>query len=45
LVLVVPVIVDENDILVGGHGVLAVAEQLGYAEVPVIRLKHLGEGA
>ena len=38
-----PVIIDENDILVGGHGVLVVAEQLGYAEVPVVRLKHLGE--
>jgi DNA methylase/ParB-like nuclease domain len=41
--LVMPVIIDENDILVGGHGVLVAAEQLGYAEVPVIRLKHLGE--
>ena len=38
-----PVIVDENDILVGGHGVLVVAERMGYADVPVIRLNHLGE--
>jgi ParB-like chromosome segregation protein Spo0J len=41
--LVVPIIIDENDVLVGGHGVLLVAEQLGYADVPVIQLKHLGE--
>ena len=41
--LVMPVIIDENDTLVGGHGVLLVAEQLGYAEIPVIQLQHLSE--
>jgi DNA modification methylase len=41
--LVVPVIIDENDTIVGGHGVLLAAKELGYAEVPVVRLTHLGE--
>jgi DNA methylase/ParB-like nuclease domain len=40
---VAPVIVDENDTIVGGHGVLLAAKELGYAEVPVVRLTHLGE--
>jgi hypothetical protein len=40
---VAPIIVDENDVVVGGHGVLLAAKELGYAEVPVVRLMHLNE--
>jgi hypothetical protein len=40
---VAPIIVDENDVVVGGHGVLLAANELGYAEVPVVRLAHLGD--
>jgi hypothetical protein len=40
---VVPILVDENGFVVGGHGVLLAAKKLGYTEVPVIRLTHLNE--
>jgi hypothetical protein len=40
---VAPIIVDESDVVVGGHGVLLAAKELGYAEVPVVRLTHLSE--
>lgn len=40
---VAPVIVDESYTVVGGHGVLLAAKELGYAEVPVAQLTHLAE--
>jgi ParB-like chromosome segregation protein Spo0J len=33
--------VDEDGVLIAGHGRLAAAEALGIAKVPVIVLKHL----
>lgn len=40
---VAPVVIDENDTIIGGHGVLAASKQAGYSEVPVVRLTHLSE--
>ena len=40
---VTPILIDENNVVVAGHGVLLAAKKLGYTEVPVIRLTHLGE--
>lgn len=40
---IAPIVVDESDTVVGGHGVLLAAKELGYAEVPVVQLTHLGE--
>jgi hypothetical protein len=40
---VAPILVDENDVVVGGHGVLLAAKELGYTKVPVVRLTHLTE--
>lgn len=39
----VPVLVDEHNVLVAGHGRVLAAQQLGMAEAPVIRLAHLTE--
>lgn len=36
-----PVLVDDGDVLIAGHGRLAAARQLGLARAPVIRLSHL----
>lgn len=38
---VTPLIADENNGLVAGHGRLAAARKLGMAEVPVVRVAHL----
>jgi hypothetical protein len=40
---VAPVLIDENNTVVGGHGLLLAAKKLGYTQVPVIRLTHLGK--
>ena len=40
---VAPIVVDESDTVVGGHGVLLAAKELGYTTIPVVRLTHLGE--
>jgi DNA modification methylase len=40
---VAPIIVDENGVVVGGHGVLLAAKELGHTDVPVVRLTHLNE--
>src|SRR4051812_23089928 len=37
----VPVLVDEQGEVIAGHGRCLAAEQLGLAEVPVIRVAHL----
>ena len=39
----VPLLVDESDRIVGGHGRLAAAAKAGLKELPVIRLGHLTE--
>jgi len=36
-----PLLVDEDGVLIAGHGRLAAAEALGIAKVPVIVLRHL----
>jgi hypothetical protein len=41
--LVMPVLVDENDEVIGGHGVIIASKQAGYDQVPVIPIKHLDE--
>src|SRR5665213_494446 len=41
--IVAPILIDEDDTVIGGHGVLAAAKQAGYVQVPVVRLKHLNE--
>ena len=38
-----PVLIDENDVLIAGHGRLRAAKQLGLAEVPTIALRGLSE--
>src|SRR6266536_4228324 len=37
----VPIIVDEANVVLAGHGRYAAARQLGFSEVPIIRLTHL----
>lgn len=39
----VPCLIDQNDVLIAGHGRLLGAKQLGLKTVPVIRLEHLTE--
>lgn len=36
-----PVLIDETDMIIAGHGRLAAAKRLGMAHVPVIRVAHL----
>lgn len=38
-----PVAVDENNVLIEGHGRLAALKQMGWTEVDAIRLSHLTE--
>src|ERR1051325_4005620 len=38
-----PLLIDENDTVIAGHGRLAAAQQLGLGEVPVITLAGLSE--
>ena len=38
-----PVLVDEKNVVIAGHGRLAAAKQLGLKEVPIVRLNHLNE--
>jgi len=40
-----PIAIDENNVIIEGHGRLMAAKKLGMAEVPVIRLEHLDEQA
>lgn len=39
----IPVVVDENDVLVAGHTRVAAAHVLGMMEVPVVKVSHLSE--
>jgi len=36
-----PIAVDENDIIIEGHGRYQALQELGHTEVPIIRLSHL----
>ncbi|WP_438832408.1 site-specific DNA-methyltransferase [Streptococcus pluranimalium] len=38
-----PIAIDENSVIIEGHGRYLALKELGYNEVPVIRLKHLSE--
>lgn len=38
-----PIAIDENNVIIEGHGRLEAVEQLGYEEVDCIRLSHLTE--
>jgi DNA modification methylase len=38
-----PVLIDENNLIIAGHGRVAAAKQLGWAEVPTLRVEHLSE--
>ena len=38
-----PVLIDENNLIVAGHGRVAAARQLGWTEVPTLRIEHLNE--
>src|SRR5665213_3712826 len=42
---VVPILVDQNNVIVAGDGRYRAAQGLNLAEVPVIRLEHLTETA
>lgn len=38
-----PILIDENDVIIAGHGRLLAARHLGLSRVPVIKLTHLTE--
>src|SRR4051794_23003327 len=38
-----PLIIDQNGVIIAGHGRLAAAKLLGYDSAPVVRLEHLDE--
>lgn len=38
-----PIAIDENNVVIEGHGRLMALEQLGYEEAEIIRLEHLTE--
>jgi len=40
---IVPILVDENNIIITGHGRLKAAEKLGLTEVPTIQITHLDD--
>ncbi len=39
--LVVPIPVDEDNVIVDGHALVVAAERLGFPEIPIVRLSHL----
>ena len=38
-----PIIIDENNVIIAGHGCLAASLKLGYQSAPAIRLANLSE--
>jgi DNA modification methylase len=41
---IAPVMIDQDQTVIGGHGALLASKQAGYSSVPVVRLSHLSEG-
>lgn len=39
----VPILVDEDDTVIAGHGRLLAAKELGLKEIPTIRIEHLND--
>ena len=38
-----PILIDERNVVIAGHGRLEAAKRLGLSQVPVVRLNHLSE--
>ncbi|MGF7163304.1 DNA modification methylase [Rhodoligotrophos appendicifer] len=38
-----PLLIDEQGVIIAGHGRLAAAKKLGYSTVPVVRVEHLDD--
>ena len=38
-----PIAIDENNVIIEGHGRFKAIQQMGYTEVPCIRLSHMNE--
>ena len=38
-----PLLIDENDTLIAGHGILLAAKEMGMDEIPCVRLSHLSD--
>ena len=38
-----PVLIDQDDMIIAGHGRVAAAKLLGWIEVPALRIEHLSE--
>ncbi len=38
-----PVLIDENNQIIAGHGRVAAAKLLGWQEVPTLRVEHLNQ--
>ncbi len=38
-----PVLIDETNMIIAGHGRVAAAKRLGWSEAPTLRIEHLGD--
>ena len=38
-----PILIDNNNTIIAGHGRLQALEKIGYTKIPVIRIEHLSE--
>ena len=43
--IVLPVLIDAQNGIIGGEGIVEAARAAGYTQVPVVRIEHLDEGA
>ncbi|QQV77595.1 DNA modification methylase [Sphingomonas aliaeris] len=41
--LILPILIDQDGVIIGGEGVFEVAKECGFAEVPTVRVDHLDE--
>lgn len=41
--IILPILIDQNKLIIGGEGIVEAARQLGYREVPTIVLDHLND--
>ena len=39
--IVLPILIDQNNIVIGGEGIVEAARGLGYRDVPTVRVDHL----